>query len=126
VAIKVIEQGMASKKALARFKLEQRAVASMNHRAVAWVYDAGATDQGEPYFGMEFIAGLPLTDYCDEHRLSLPARIAVFQKICGGVQHAHQKKLTLPLPTAVEQALTPSALNTLAWPQVDFDESKRT
>ena len=91
VAIKVIKEGMATKEVLARFKLEQRALASMNHRAVARVYDAGATDKGEPYFVMEYISGLPLTDYCDKHKLTLPERIAVFQQVCGGVQHAHQK-----------------------------------
>ncbi len=91
VAIKVIKQGMATKEVLARFRLEQRALAAMNHRCVARVFDAGATERGEPYFVMEYIEGVPLTEYCDKHKLSLAERIALFQQVCGGVQHAHQK-----------------------------------
>ena len=91
VAVKVVKQGMATQEVLARFQLERRALAAMNHGAVAKVFDAGATDKGEPYFVMEYVEGIPLTDYCDQHKLSLPARLALFQQICSGVQHAHQK-----------------------------------
>ena len=91
VALKVVQAGMATSDVLARFEFERRALAAMNHRFVAKVFDAGATERGEPYFVMELIEGPPVTDYCDTHRLSLPDRLRLFQKVCQGVQHAHQK-----------------------------------
>ena len=91
VALKVVQAGMATQDVLARFALERRALAAMNHRCIAKVFDAGATDKGEPYFVMELVEGLPFTEYCDKHRLSLPERLRLFQKVCQGVQHAHQK-----------------------------------
>ncbi len=91
VALKVVKEGMATREVLARFDLERRALAAMSHRSIARVFDAGATDRGEPYFVMEFVEGLPLTTYCDKHRLSIEDRLRLFQQICAGVQHAHQK-----------------------------------
>ena len=91
VAIKVIKLGMDSKDVLARFELERRALAAMSHSNIAKVLEAGTTEHGQPYFVMELVEGLPLTDYCDAHRLSLEERIALFQKVCAAVQHAHQK-----------------------------------
>ncbi len=91
VALKVVQQGMATKEVLARFDLERRALAAMNHRCIAKVFDAGATEKGEPYFVMEFVEGLPLTTYCDKHKLAIEQRLRLFQQICAGVQHAHQK-----------------------------------
>jgi eukaryotic-like serine/threonine-protein kinase len=91
VAIKVIKLGMDSKQVLSRFELERQALAVMNHPAIAKVHDAGVTEQGQPYFVMELVEGIPLTDYSDQNRLSIPERIEVFQQICHGIQHAHQK-----------------------------------
>ncbi|MEY2715363.1 MAG: Serine/threonine-protein kinase PknB, partial [Planctomycetota bacterium] len=81
----------ATKEVLARFELERRALAAMNHRCIAKVFDAGATERGEPWVAMELVEGLPLTAYCDKHKLSLRDRLTLFQAICDGVQHAHQK-----------------------------------
>jgi len=91
VAIKVIRRGMDSEEVLARFESERQALALMNHPSVAQVYDAGVTKDGRPYFVMEYVDGDRITEYCDRNRLSLNERIALFQKVCHGVQHAHQK-----------------------------------
>ncbi len=91
VAVKLIKAGMDSKNVLARFDSERQALAIMDHPHIARVLDAGATDQGRPYFVMELVRGIPLTRYCDEHRLGLPERLGLFRQICSAVQHAHQK-----------------------------------
>ncbi|MHC5065049.1 MAG: protein kinase domain-containing protein [Planctomycetota bacterium] len=91
VALKLIKLGMDSKDVIARFKLEERALAAMNHNCIAKVLDAGTSERGQPYFAMEFVEGVPLTRYCDKHRLTLTERIELFKRICSGVQHAHQK-----------------------------------
>jgi serine/threonine protein kinase/formylglycine-generating enzyme required for sulfatase activity len=91
VALKVIKLGMDSKAVLARFALERQALAVMNHDAIAKVFDAGTTERGQPYFALELVEGVPITRYCDDHKLDLRARIALFQQVCQGVQHAHQK-----------------------------------
>ena len=91
VAIKVIKLGMDSVEVQARFELERQALAAMSHHGIAKVFDAGTSERGQPYFVMELVEGLPITTYCDKHRLSLAERIALFQQVCAGVQHAHQK-----------------------------------
>jgi len=91
VALKVVRRGMDSKQVLARFELERQALAVLNHPAIAKVFDARVTDQGQPYFAMELVEGSPITDYCDRNKLSFAQRIDVFQQVCHGVQHAHQK-----------------------------------
>ncbi|MBK8974511.1 MAG: SUMF1/EgtB/PvdO family nonheme iron enzyme [Planctomycetes bacterium] len=91
VALKVVKRGMATREVLSRFALERRTLAAMSHRCIAKVLDAGATDIGEPYFVMELVQGLPITSYCDRHRLSIDERLKLFQQVCAGVQHAHQK-----------------------------------
>jgi serine/threonine protein kinase len=91
VAIKVIQRGLATEDVLNRFDLERRALAAMNHRYITKVFDAGATEQGQPFFAMELVEGLPITEYCDQHKLSLPDRLKLFQNVCHGVQHAHHK-----------------------------------
>ncbi len=91
VAIKLIKAGMDSRAVLARFDSERQALALMDHPHIAKVLDAGATDLGRPFFVMEHVKGIPLTDYCDQHRLGLPERLALFRQICSAVQHAHQK-----------------------------------
>ena len=91
VAIKVIQQGMSTKAVLARFEQERQALALMNSDHIARVYEAGATEQGQPYFVMEYVQGLPINRYSVEHKLDIGARIALFLQVCEGVQHAHHK-----------------------------------
>jgi serine/threonine protein kinase/tetratricopeptide (TPR) repeat protein len=91
VAIKVIKRGMDSRQILARFQAERQALALMNHRCIAKVYDAGETPGGRPYIAMEYVQGVPLTEYCDNHKLDLGERLDLFVQVCEGVQHAHQK-----------------------------------
>jgi len=91
VALKVIKPGMDSARVVARFEAERQALALLDHPNIAHVYDAGTTDNGRPYFVMEHIKGLPLSEYCDRHKLSIEDRLRLFQQVCHGVQHAHQK-----------------------------------
>ena len=91
VALKVIKLGMDSKEVLARFEAERQAVSLMQHPNVAHIYDAGTTERGQPWFAMELVKGLPITQYCDEQRLSIRERLILFTQVCQGVQHAHQK-----------------------------------
>ena len=91
VAVKLIRAGMDSKSVLARFEAERQALALMEHPNIAKVFDGGMTDQGRPYFVMEYVKGMPLTEYCDQARLSLKERLKLFTPVCQAVQHAHQK-----------------------------------
>jgi eukaryotic-like serine/threonine-protein kinase len=91
VALKVIKRGMDTDAVVARFESERQALALMDHASIARVYDAGATPDGRPYFVMEYVSGIPITDYCDQNRLGLRERLGLFIRICEGVQHAHQK-----------------------------------
>jgi serine/threonine protein kinase len=90
VALKIIKPGMDSRKLMARFTAEKQALALMDHPNIARVLDAGTTDSGR-YFVMELVDGIPITEYCDAHRLPLQARLELFVQICQAVQHAHQK-----------------------------------
>jgi serine/threonine protein kinase/Tfp pilus assembly protein PilF len=91
VAIKVIRAGGVDREARARFAAERQALARMEHPAIARVHDARTTDDGVPYFVMELVEGLPITEYCDRERLGLDARLELFRTVCGGVHHAHQR-----------------------------------
>ncbi len=91
VALKLVRWGMDSRQVLARFEAERQALALMNHPNIAAVYDAGETDDGRPYFAMEYVEGTSLTAYCDAQRLAIGERLRLFVEVCGGVQHAHQK-----------------------------------
>jgi len=91
VALKVIKLGMDTKEVVARFESERQAVARMNHPNIAKVHDAGTTQQGRPYFVMEYVKGVPVTEYCDQHRLDTKARLGIFTDVCQAVHHAHQK-----------------------------------
>jgi non-specific serine/threonine protein kinase/serine/threonine-protein kinase len=84
---------MNSRGVIARLESERQALALMNHPAIAKVFDAGTTREGAPYFVMEYIAGIPVTTYCDNHKLSIRERLELFIRICEGVQHAHQKAI---------------------------------
>ncbi|MBN2132207.1 MAG: serine/threonine protein kinase [Sedimentisphaerales bacterium] len=91
VAMKVIKPGMDSRQVLARFETERQALALLDHPNIAQVHDAGATRDGRPYFAMEYVKGLPITDYCDREKLELDERLSLFKHVCEAVQHAHQK-----------------------------------
>lgn len=91
VAIKILKRGMDSRSILARFEAERQALAIMEHANIARVFDAGTTPQGLPYFVMEFVDGLPITAFCDEHRLSVTERLQLLLPVCRAVHHAHQK-----------------------------------
>ena len=93
VAIKLIKAGMDTREVVARFESERQALALMEHPNIAKVFEAGATPQGRPYFVMEYVTGLPITEYCDKHRMTLRERLALFVQVCEGVQHAHQKAI---------------------------------
>ena len=91
VAIKIIGKTMDSDEALARFGAERQALAMMNHPNIAKVLDAGMTEDGRPFFAMELVKGIPITKYCDDHRLSIEKRLELMIPVCEAVQHAHQK-----------------------------------
>jgi serine/threonine protein kinase/tetratricopeptide (TPR) repeat protein len=91
VALKVLKAGMDSAQVLARFEAERQALALMDHPNIAKVLDAGTTGSGRPYFVMELVKGVPITAFCDEHRLALRERLELFVPVCQAVQHAHQK-----------------------------------
>jgi len=93
VALKIIKGGRYDESALLRFNVERQTLAIMDHPAIAKVFDAGSTAEGQPYFVMEYVPGRPITDYCDEKRLSVQERLALFIRVCDGVQHAHQKAI---------------------------------
>jgi serine/threonine protein kinase len=91
VAIKLIKPGMDSRQVIARFEAERQALALMDHPSIARVLDGGLTEAGRPFFVMDYVKGVPITRYCDDCRLSVPARLSLFVQVCQAVQHAHQK-----------------------------------
>ena len=91
VALKIIKLGMDTKSVIARFEVERQALAMMDHPNIAKVLDAGATETGRPYFVMELVTGVSITEYCDKNNLSTKERLALFIQVCNAVQHAHQK-----------------------------------
>ena len=91
VALKIIKLGMDTRQVIARFEAERQALALMDHPSIAKVLDAGATETGRPYFVMELVTGVSITEYCDKNSLSTKDRLALFLQVCHAVQHAHQK-----------------------------------
>ncbi|MBY0461499.1 MAG: serine/threonine protein kinase, partial [Gemmataceae bacterium] len=91
VALKVIKPGMDTRQVVARFEAERQALALMDHPNIAKVFDAGTTDTGRPYFVMELVKGVPITEWCDANHLTPKERLALFVQVCNAVQHAHQK-----------------------------------
>lgn len=91
VAFKIVKPGMDSKQVIARFQAERQALALMDHPNIAKVLDAGTTDAGRPYFVMELVRGIPITEYCDQARLTVQQRLELFVQVCRAVQHAHTK-----------------------------------
>jgi serine/threonine protein kinase len=90
-ALKVIKPGMDSKAVVARFEAERQALALMDHPNIGHVLDAGSTAAGRPYFVMEYVRGVPITEYCDQNRLTIRERLELFIQVCQAIQHAHQK-----------------------------------
>ncbi|HVS35120.1 MAG TPA: protein kinase, partial [Gemmataceae bacterium] len=91
VALKIIKPGMDSRQVIARFEAERQALALMDHPNIARVFDGGATEAGRPFFVMELVKGVPITKYCDAHKLTPKQRLELFIPVCQAVQHAHQK-----------------------------------
>jgi len=91
VALKIIKPGMDTKSVIARFEAERQALAMMDHPNIAKIFDAGTTDSGRPYFVMELVRGIKITDYCDQHSLTTEERLKLFVQVCQAIQHAHQK-----------------------------------
>src|SRR6185295_11471655 len=89
VALKVVKPGMDTKSVMARFEAERQALALMDHPNISHVFDAGATESARPYFVMELVDGVKITDYCNQHSLSLGARLELFVQVCDAIQHAH-------------------------------------
>jgi serine/threonine-protein kinase len=118
VALKIIKPGMDTRQVIARFEAERQALALMDHSNVARVLDAGATENGQPYFVMELVRGLAITDYCDRNRLAIEGRLELFIQVCQAVQHAHQKgiihrdlKPSNVLVTLIDGAAVPKVID---------------
>jgi serine/threonine protein kinase len=93
VALKLIRAGMYDSSIVKRFQSERQSLAIMDHPAIAKVFEAGATPAGQPYFAMEYVEGLPISDYCDRKKLGISERLRLFLQVCEGVRHAHQKAI---------------------------------
>ena len=93
VALKVIKPGMDTKQVIARFEAERQALALLDHPNIAHVFNAGTTDSGRPYFAMEYVKGVPITEHCDRYKLTIEERLKLFMKVCEAVQYAHQKAI---------------------------------
>ncbi len=125
VALKIIKPGMDTRQVIARFEAERQALALMDHPHIAKVHDGGTTDSGRPYFAMELVRGVPITEYCDKVRLSIQDRLQLFILVCKAVQHAHQKGI-------IHRDLKPSnvlvtVIDDVAVPKViDFGIAKAT
>ena len=91
VALKIIKSGMDTKRVIARFEAERQALAMMEHPNIAHVLNAGATEEGRPFFVMELVHGTPITTYCERAQLGVPQRLELFVQVCYAIQHAHQK-----------------------------------
>ena len=91
VALKIIKLGMDTKEVIARFEAERQALAILDHPNIGKVFDGGATDTGRPYFVMELVKGVPITEYCDQNNLTTGKRLQLFIEVCHAVHHAHQK-----------------------------------
>jgi serine/threonine protein kinase len=124
VALKVVKPGMDTKSVIARFEAERQALALMDHPSIAHVFDAGTTQHGRPFFVMELLTGIKITDYCDRNSLTASDRLRLFIQVCDAVQHAHQKGI-------IHRDIKPSNILVVtdadgkAWPKIiDFGIAK--
>src|SRR5438046_3107361 len=126
VALKIIKLGMDTKSVIARFEAERQALALMNHPNIAKVFDAGATESGRPYFVMELVRGVKITEYCDQHSLTTEDRLKLFVQVCQAVQHAHQRGI-IHRDIKPSNILVTQSLEGVATPMViDFGVAKAT
>src|SRR5207244_2642959 len=126
VALKVIKPGMDTKSVITRFEAERQALALMDHPNIAHVFDAGATRSGRPYFVMELVEGVKITDYCDQHSLTTDDRLKLFIQVCQAVQHAHQRGI-IHRDIKPSNILVTQSREGLATPMViDFGVAKAT
>src|SRR6266568_1234891 len=126
VALKIIRPGMDTKSVIARFEAERQALALMNHPNIAKVFDAGATESGRPYFVMELVRGVKITEYCDQHSLTTEDRLKLFVQVCQAVQHAHQRGI-IHRDIKPSNILVTQSLEGVAMPMViDFGVAKAT
>jgi serine/threonine protein kinase len=126
VALKVIKPGMDTKSVIARFEAERQALALMNYPHIARVLDAGATQTGRPFFVMELVSGIKITEYCDQKPLTTRERLELFIKVCGAIQHAHQKGI-IHRDVKPSNILVDTASDGTAFPMViDFGIIKAT
>jgi len=126
VALKIIKPGMDTKSVIARFEAERQALALMDHPNIAKVFDAGATESGRPYFVMELVRGVKITEYCDQHSLTTEERLKLFVQVCQAVQHAHQKGI-IHRDIKPSNILVTQSLKGVATPVViDFGVAKAT
>ncbi len=126
VALKIIKPGMDTKSVIARFEAERQALALMDHPNIAKIFDAGATESGRPYFVMQLIRGIKITEYCDQHLLPTEERLKLFVQVCHAVQHAHQKGI-IHRDIKPSNILVTTTLEGVAMPVViDFGIAKAT
>src|SRR6266496_2176184 len=126
VALKIIKPGMDTKSVIARFEAERQALALMDHPNIAKVFDAGATELGRPYFVMELVRGVKITEYCDQHSLTTDDRLRLFVQVCQAVQHAHQRGI-IHRDIKASNILVTLSLEGVATPMViDFGVAKAT
>jgi len=119
VALKIIKPGMDTKSVIARFEAERQALALMDHRNICKIFDAGATESGRPYFVMELVRGVKITEYCDQNALATEERLKLFVQVCQAIQHAHQKGIihrdikpsNILVTTTVEGAILPVVID---------------
>ena len=126
VAVKLIKPGMDSQQVLARFEAERQALALMDHPNIAKVLDAGTTDGGRPFFVMELVKGVPITEYCDDSRSTPRQRLELFVPVCQAVQHAHQKGHHPPRHQAVSNVLVALYDDRPVPKVIDFGVAKAT
>ncbi len=126
IALKIIKPGMDTKSVIARFEAERQALALMDHPNIAKVFDAGATESGRPYFVMQLIRGIKITEYCDQHLVPTEGRLKLFVQVCHAVQHAHQKGI-IHRDIKPSNILVTTTLEGAAMPMViDFGIAKAT
>ncbi len=126
VALKIIKPGMDTKSVIARFEAERQALALMDHPNIAKVFDAGATEAGRPYFVMELVRGVKITEYCNQHSLTTEDRLKLFVQVCQAVQHAHQRGI-IHRDIKPSNILVTQSLEGVAMPMViDFGIAKAT